>query len=221
MDKETVAYHEAAHAVLVEHFGGSLKDVVLERDALDRDWEGSAPFQASTLTAERRVNVFLAGPLAEAKFLAARERESTTDPCLSRLLETIRFKTEDRLGEFLPTVFKQDRNDLHVQIGFVSESSMGDFEVRTFVGDFLDDVEFAKRATVSHLQQMNEIVDNETVMSSLHSRLLATRDLLDEPKIWAQVIGLARELTELEEREIRRAKLPGETAVHIMKNTRS
>ncbi len=216
MDKQPLTFHEAAHAVMIHHFGGTCERVVLESDREGKEWEGRATRKARTLTAERNANVAFAGPLAEAKFFACETLANDSSGLLAKALGNVCFDQDDQMESYLSTVLEQNEDCLDVTMSFRSLEKPSPFSVQVFVGIHLDDVSTARGAAICDLRLKNETVDEAKVMASLNLKMLETRKLLDKSPIWQRVTKLARRLQDIQEQTVLRIELSGEETTAII-----
>jgi hypothetical protein len=168
---ENTAYHEAGHAVVACALGADVGTVAIEGDK-----EGEVTSNVKGLTLPQKIKVAFAGPLAETKHRAAREwatqvRFDLSDP----MTDVVRLVREPEYIECSSCILRAC---------FITAAG----EPKSFIvndpnvfSDFDEDDVISRLA--SHLGGGEE-----------QQLLKETRELLDQPAVWAQVRTVAEEL---------------------------
>jgi len=201
-----VAHHEAAHAVVGYILGGRLCRVILEGPPKNASgtWVGTAPIDCKGLPKEAVAKVSLAGPLAEAKVSASRERVTDFSEPLDSVLRSATLR-----HSCLSSVAKALRKSL----GEESESAAAEVELeangrvtthRVFLCEACDDM----------TQVRDAIGDSENVVLQA---LREVRPLIDDSQVWQAVTRLAQELMKQQPRPFVRKELSGKMATHTIR----
>jgi hypothetical protein len=208
------AFHEAGHAIVLHHFGGTIKEILI---ALRKDGTpdaGEVRQEPSKVEPARLLNVTVAGGLAERKCRACEElAKQPNRPQFE--IETVRWDPGDKACDLIGELSRRhdDLCDRPVDFLLYLPGSQAPLPVTVPVDDNCGDLECADYI---YRKEFGDTLPTPAAQESdLQKRLLETRDLLEQPAIWKRVTALAEKLLSDDARAI---FLSGESAISVIEN---
>ncbi len=182
--RATTAYHEAGHAVIADYYRVWTDGIRMERDEIDSSWNGALRIDRALANPEVSIPIGIAGPLAEAKFMAT-----------CRMNDDVKFAIRDNMSSLASDIVAwNDRDEIEHQVSFVSDKSEEKFAV-----NFSDDIARLKKSRVP------------LYTGTLITAFFDVRKLFDDNTHWKLVKVLANHLVTQPARRVQQVSICGKT----------
>ena len=187
-----VAHHEAAHAVVAVKLGLNISSVELvgeEQPEGNHEWNGRVTLteKLSTSSLATVATFAFAGPLAEIKAVASGEyaRQGSVAPYDVLTKATICPESLPQIMDSLMAMLSADErlDEWHAKVCL--QLNGAPYHTQVFLGASEDDI---RRLTNTYPNLQRD---------QLERHLKEAKDLVDDPKVWGAIMGLAKKIAEV------------------------